>query len=115
MIIEGVLQEALDLYGSEFRSADCAGFTHVEAGRVVAAGGVSLWQNGRLLAGLLGPCRPIYHRYAVRLFSALAAAGAREVWTWPEPEVDGAEEWLNRLGFEPVGSEGYWRLCLKQH
>lgn len=114
MIVEGVLQEALDLYGSEFTAADCAGFTHVEGGQIVAAGGVSLWRDGRLLAGLMGPCRPIYHRYAVRLLEALAGAGVKEVWTWPEAGVPGAELWLRRLGFEPQ-EEGLWRICLQPH
>lgn len=98
-----------------FPEEDLAGFTEVDAsGAVVAIGGAALHRDGRLWLGLVGPCRAIYHRLALRFLKALKEAGVREVWTYPQPGVEGAELWVRRLGFVPAGDGEEWRLCLQQ-
>lgn len=118
MIVEGVdPQDLIDLalqrgYCDVLAQADdLGGYTKIIDGKAVAIGGVRLYQDGRLWLGLIGPCRPIYHRWALRFLGALAQQGITEVWSYPDMTVPGAEKWLRRLGFKRI-SDKEWHLCL---
>lgn len=122
VIVEGIdpadLAELASVHGfgeMRFRAEDLGGYTEIVDGQVVAIGGVAVHADGRIWAGLMGPCKPLYHRLAVRFLRALAAQGVREVWADTLPEGAAAnEKWMQRLGFEEQPN-GDWRLCLQQH
>ena len=119
MIVEGV--DPIDLANLAARQGyrdvmanvdDLGGYTEIINGKAVAIGGIRLYPDGRLWLGLIGSCKPIYHRWALRFLRALKEHGVQEIWSYPDLTVPNSEKWLRRLGFQCVSHEE-WRLCLK--
>lgn len=121
MIVDGVFPEDLASLAAKQGYLDVVadvddlgGYTEIINGQVTAIGGVRLYPDGRLWLGLIGSCKPIYHRWALRFLRALKEQGVKEVWSYPDRTISGSEKWLRRLGFTYMSNEE-WRLCLKSH
>lgn len=89
---------------------DAVGFARLdENGAVVAIGALDLDEHGRVWAMFGGSAHPTDHRYALAMLQSLLSEGIAEIWAECDYSIPGAEKWLRRLGFEPVGEVWRWR------
>lgn len=80
-------------------------------GRVLGVGGLTFFPDGvvRVFAALTDEARTYkvtLHKAALRVLAMARAAGYRRMVTYADPDIEAAERWLERLGFEPVEING---------
>lgn len=97
-----------------------AGFSAFRGDRLLAVCYFFMAADGRFWAGFArkADAGPSVHWACVDAIHQLASArgpngeGVAELWAVPDPAVPRSEAFMRRLGFEPVGDSGEWRLGL---
>lgn len=98
--------------GWEYWPDHYIGFATRKEGRVIALGVVFLDEDDKWFAMFdsVGDCVRSVHKNALKVKQALILGGVDFVYAKPDPNIDRAEAWLERLGFECIDEE--WRLDL---